>query len=53
MTATGQVLGRLAMKETLERAVELIGDGDGLPESEAIGVACGWWPSFPASPART
>ena len=36
------------MKETLERAVELIGHGDDLPEDEAIGVACGWWPCFPA-----
>jgi len=48
VTATGQVLERIAMKETLERAVELIGDGDGLPANEAIGIACGWWPCFPA-----
>jgi CO/xanthine dehydrogenase Mo-binding subunit len=48
VTATGQVLERIAMKETLERAVELIGSGDGLPENEAIGIACGWWPCFPA-----
>ena len=34
------------MKETLERAVELIGYGQELPEDEAIGVACGWWPCF-------
>ena len=34
------------MKETLERAVEMIGYGQELPENEAIGVACGWWPSF-------
>ena len=46
VTATGQVLDRIAMKETLERAVELIGDGEGLPDDEAIGVACGWWPCF-------
>jgi CO/xanthine dehydrogenase Mo-binding subunit len=43
---TRQVFGPLGMKETLERAVELIGYGQELPESEAIGVACGWWPSF-------
>jgi CO/xanthine dehydrogenase Mo-binding subunit len=48
VTATGQVLERIAMKETLERAVELIGSGDGLPANEAIGIACGWWPCFPA-----
>ncbi len=48
VTATGQVLERIAMKETLERGVELIGAGDDLPENEAIGVACGWWPCFAA-----
>jgi CO/xanthine dehydrogenase Mo-binding subunit len=48
VTATGQVLERITMKETLERAVELIGPADGLPDDEAIGVACGWWPCFAA-----
>ena len=48
VTVTGQVLERVSMKETLERAVELIGPADGLPDDEAIGVACGWWPCFPA-----
>ena len=37
---------RIGMKETLEKAVELIGYGQDLPEDEAIGVACGWWPSL-------
>ena len=46
VTATGQVLERIAMKETLEKAVELIGYGQELPEDEAIGVAVGWWPCF-------
>ena len=49
VTATGQVLEQIAMKETLERAVELIGDGADLPDDEAIGVACGWWPCFTAN----
>ena len=49
VTATGQVLEQIAMKETLERAVELIGAGDDLPEDEAIGIACGWWPCFAAN----
>jgi CO/xanthine dehydrogenase Mo-binding subunit len=49
VTATGQVLERIAMKETLERAVELIGYDAELPEGEAIGVACGWWPCFTAN----
>jgi CO/xanthine dehydrogenase Mo-binding subunit len=48
VTATGQVLEHIAMKETLERAVATIGPADDLPADEAIGVACGWWPSFPA-----
>jgi CO/xanthine dehydrogenase Mo-binding subunit len=48
VTATGQVLEHVAMKETLERAVATIGPADHLPDDEAIGVACGWWPSFPA-----
>ncbi|MGN6170193.1 MAG: xanthine dehydrogenase family protein molybdopterin-binding subunit [Solirubrobacteraceae bacterium] len=43
---TEQVFGPLGMKETLERAIEMIGYGQSLPENEAIGVACGWWPSF-------
>jgi CO/xanthine dehydrogenase Mo-binding subunit len=43
---TRQVFDAIGMKETLERAAELIGYGQELPEDEAIGVACGWWPSF-------
>ena len=43
---TRQVFGPVGMKETLERAVEMIGYGGELPENEGIGVACGWWPSF-------
>jgi CO/xanthine dehydrogenase Mo-binding subunit len=46
VTATGQKLEQIAMKETLEKAVELIGYGQELPEDEAIGVAVGWWPCF-------
>ncbi len=46
---TRQVFDRIGMKETLERAVELIGYGQELPEGEAIGVACGWWPCFSAN----
>ena len=43
---TRQVFGPLGMKESLERAAELIGYGQELPENEGIGVSCGWWPSF-------
>ena len=39
---------RSACSETLEKAVEMIGYGRDLPEDEAIGVACGWWPCVPA-----
>jgi CO/xanthine dehydrogenase Mo-binding subunit len=46
---TRQVFEKLGMKETLERAVELIGYGQTLPDDEAIGVACGWWPCFGAA----
>ena len=46
---TRQVFEKLGMKETLERAAELIGYGQDLPEDETIGVACGWWPCFGAS----
>jgi CO/xanthine dehydrogenase Mo-binding subunit len=43
---THQVYGPLAIKETLERAVEIVTPEGTLPEDEALGVACGWWPSF-------
>ena len=43
---TRQVFGPLGIRETLERAAELIGYGQELPDNEGIGFACGWWPSF-------
>ncbi len=43
---TRQVFGRIAIRETLERAAEMIGHGRELPPGEVIGIACGWWPSF-------
>src|SRR4051812_16704790 len=46
VSPTGQVFGKLGIKQTLERAVELIGGDGELGDGEAIGVACGWWPSF-------
>lgn len=48
VSATGQVFDHIGIRETLERAVELIGYGQELPDDEAIGVACGWWPCFSA-----
>jgi CO/xanthine dehydrogenase Mo-binding subunit len=49
VTATGQILEGITIKDTLAKAVELIGGGDGLGDDEAIGVACGWWPCFSAN----
>ena len=43
---TGQVFEKIGAKETLEAALELIGYGQELPDDEAIGIACGWWPCF-------
>ena len=43
----GQFMDSIHAIETLDRAAELIGWGKPVPEGEAIGIACGWWPSFP------
>ena len=45
---TGQVYEAIGARQTLETALEMIGYGRELPDDEAIGVACGWWPCFPA-----
>jgi CO/xanthine dehydrogenase Mo-binding subunit len=46
--ATGQLIEHVGVAETLEQALEIIGyeDRASLPEDEAIGFACGWWPCF-------
>ncbi len=46
---TGPPLTAVGTKECLERACELIGYGEELPEGEAIGVGVGWWFSLPMS----
>lgn len=46
-TSTHQVFERIGAIECLDRAAELIGYGQALPDDEAIGVSCGFWPSFP------
>ncbi len=51
---TGQVFDQVGIKQTLDAALEMIGydaylRGE-LPPDEAIGFACGWWPSM-ASPS--
>jgi CO/xanthine dehydrogenase Mo-binding subunit len=45
---TGQVYENIAMKESLRRAADMIGYGTAMPDDEAIGVSCGWWPCFAA-----
>jgi CO/xanthine dehydrogenase Mo-binding subunit len=45
---TRQVFDEIGIKQTLERAVEMIGYDRELPEDEGIGIAVGWWPSSPA-----
>ncbi len=45
---TRQVFEHVGVKDTLERAVEMIEYGRDLPDDEAIGVAVGWWPSMAA-----
>lgn len=46
---TGQVFERIGALETLESAAAAIGWGRPLPDGEAIGIATGWWPSFPGA----
>ncbi len=45
---TRQIFDQVGVKETLDKAVEMIGYGRDLPDDEAIGVAVGWWPCMPA-----
>ncbi len=45
---TRQVFEHVGVKDTLERAVQMIDYGRDLPDDEAIGVAVGWWPSMAA-----
>jgi CO/xanthine dehydrogenase Mo-binding subunit len=44
---TGQIFERIGALETLEHAAAAIGWGQPLPDGEAVGIATGWWPSFP------
>jgi CO/xanthine dehydrogenase Mo-binding subunit len=46
---TGQIFERIGAIETLEHAAAAIGWGEPLPDGEAIGIATGWWPSFPGA----
>jgi CO/xanthine dehydrogenase Mo-binding subunit len=44
---TGQVYDEIGLHECIRKATERAGYGQVLPADEAIGVAIGWWPSFP------
>ena len=46
---SGQVYDQIGARECLEQAAALSGYGKELPEDEAIGIAVGWWPSFPGA----
>ena len=43
---SGQTYDTIGLQQCIEKATELAGYGQPLPEDEAIGVAIGWWPSF-------
>ncbi|MDX2381220.1 MAG: xanthine dehydrogenase family protein molybdopterin-binding subunit [Acidimicrobiia bacterium] len=44
---TGQVYDEIGLQQCIRSATEQAGYGEDLPADEAIGVAIGWWPSFP------
>ena len=44
---TGQVFERIGVIETLEHAAAAIDWDRPLEDGEAVGIATGWWPSFP------
>jgi len=46
---TGQVFERIGVIETLEHAAAAIGWDRPLEDGESVGIATGWWPSFPAA----
>ncbi len=43
----GQVYEEIGLQQCIDAAVAQAGYGQDLPDDEAIGVAIGWWPSFP------
>ena len=47
---SGQTFEQIGMRECLDRAAEMSGyETAELPDDEAIGIAVGWWPSFPGA----
>jgi CO/xanthine dehydrogenase Mo-binding subunit len=45
----GQVYDEIGLQRCIDLAVADAGYGQDLPDNEAIGVAVGWWPSFPGA----
>ena len=43
----GQVYDEIGLQECIREAVAASAYGEDLPDDEAVGVAIGWWPSFP------
>jgi CO/xanthine dehydrogenase Mo-binding subunit len=46
---TGQIFERIGAIETLEHAAAAIDWDRPLEDGEAVGIATGWWPSFPGA----
>lgn len=46
---TGQIFERIGVIETLQHAAAAIDWDRPLEEGEAVGIATGWWPSFPGA----
>jgi len=44
---SGQIYGPIGLQRCIDAAVAAVAPERVLPEGEAIGVAIGWWPSFP------
>ena len=43
----GQIYDEIGLQDCIDAATKAAGYGQDLPDDEAIGVAIGWWPSFP------
>ncbi len=46
---TGQVYDEIGLQECIREAVAASAYGDELADDEAVGVAIGWWPTFPGA----
>jgi CO/xanthine dehydrogenase Mo-binding subunit len=46
---SGQTYGEIGLQQCIASTAAMIGWGEPLPDDEAVGVAIGWWPSFPVA----